>query len=256
MNFQIILIVIVLYNIFTSTISYHLNIPLCKSKYLQHQLYSNNKNYETQDIINITKIWIESMISTKNIGICPYTQNADLAGIPTGKIRYEVSNANDISQAYEDYWKEVFLLQSSLVYEITTTLLIYPNVFEFQNIENFETFSLELDAAVEEAMLSAEIDNVYFHPEYKFVDKEEQVYLIFSEDTGEIIGDSKSIVSPVSYARRSPIPFVNILRSPMVKAVQKNLPEGKVFSDNIKKLDAIGANQLQNMLNNRSWNEL
>ena len=42
------------------------------------------------------------------------------------------------------------------------------------------------------------IDNVYFHPEFKFKDKDGQVYFIFDYN-GDVIGTSDQIIAPSRY---------------------------------------------------------
>merc|ERR1719263_2529361 len=51
-----------------------------------------------------------------------------------------------------------------------------------------------------------------------------------------------------NYGRRSPIPMINILRTPQVKAAQKGLPTGLVYSQNEETLGDIGTEQLEEML--------
>ena len=45
---------------------------------------------------------------------------------------------------------------------------------------------------------------------------------------------------PTQIPSRSPWPIINILRTPMVKAAQKGIPEGRVFSTNEERLNAVG----------------
>jgi len=173
---------------------------------------SNDPKY----VINTTKSWVRAIISRQGEKICPYTIDENAAGLKSpGAIRYAISTAYDASSAHEEYWNEVnFVLDSSLT-DVATTLLIYPQLDLMSNIDEFDIFSAELDDEIKNRELEDTINNVYFHPEFNFRDKDGQVVFIFDDD-GNIIGDSSSVVSPSSYARRAPWPIVNILRTQMV----------------------------------------
>lgn len=73
---------------------------------------------------------------------------------------------------------------------------------------------------------------------------------------GEVIGTSDEVPEPISYSRRSPFPVINILRAPMVRQAQRGTEQGKVFSDNIDRLNRVGRRNLQRMLDERDWTAL
>jgi hypothetical protein len=134
-------------------------------------------------------------------------------------IRYQISDATNIEDAAADYWSEMFRLMADEgvgVTKVSTVLLMYPFVSEFLAFEGFVDFSSLLEIALN----SIDYDNVYFHPEFEFVDMAGQNYALFDEE-GELIGHAGDAVDPVSYARLSPYPMVNILRTPLVKAAQR-----------------------------------
>ena len=54
--------------------------------------------------------------------------------------------------------------------------------------------------------------------------------------------------SCLNYARRSPWPMINILRSNQVKAAQKGIPTGLVYQQNDERLSKVGSEVLQVML--------
>ena len=64
------------------------------------------------------------------------------------------------------------------------------------------------------------------------------------------------MVKPIDFSRRSPWPIINILRTPQVTAVQSNVPEGKIYETNIERLEEVGTNILQEMLDNQDWRDL
>ena len=99
------------------------------------------------------------------------------------------------------------------------------------------------------------VENVYFHPDFQFIDRDGQTVFIFDDD-GNVVGTSDEMVTPVSYARRSPYPTVNILRSHMVETAQVGIPKGKIFYSNKARLEQIGTPKLQEMLDKRDWTDL
>jgi len=203
-------------------------------------------------ILDISKSWVAAMIADFNV--CPFTMNADFAGIPRAPIRYKISSATNLLTAIKDYWYEISLLHKFSPSEIVTVLLVFPFVPEFDSYTIFEEYGTCLDNAAAN-LFENQIDNVYFHPEFKFVDKDGQIFFLF-DDEGNVVGSTEDIIAPVSYARRSPWPIVNILRSPMVKQAQKGFPQGKVFSQNEMRLNEVGVEKLQQMLENKDWSTL
>lgn len=59
-----------------------------------------------------------------------------------------------------------------------------------------------------------------------------------------------------NFARRSPWPMINILRTPQVRAAQKGVPTGIVYKQNEERLNEVGTNTLEEMLYNRHWDNL
>ena len=64
---------------------------------------------------------------------------------------------------------------------------------------------------------------------------------------------AKNEQTQANYGRRSPIPMINILRTPQVKAAQKGLPTGLVYSQNEETLGDIGTEKLEEMLRTLDW---
>ena len=65
--------------------------------------------------------------------------------------------------------------------------------------------------------------------------------------------EDSSAKTQANYGRRSPIPMINILRTPQVKAAQKGLPTGLVYSQNEETLGDIGTEKLEEMLRTLDW---
>lgn len=207
-----------------------------------------------------TKEFVQAMIA--DFSVCPFTNNADKAGVPRGLIRYKMSNAQTIEEAYYDFWMELYYLSRSTVKEISTVLLIFSPLSPlFKDFAFFTEFTETLDSALSNSSEYASFDlsgfanNVYFHPHFNFQDKEQQNVFLFDAD-GNICGTSADIIHPISYARRSPYPVINILRSKMVESAQKGIPEGKIFHNNKLRLDLVGSSALQKMLDTRDWSSL
>jgi len=59
-----------------------------------------------------------------------------------------------------------------------------------------------------------------------------------------------------NFARRSPVPMINLLRTPQVRAAQKGIPTGSVYDTNEKNLASVGSEQLQEMLHKCEWSAL
>jgi hypothetical protein len=81
---------------------------------------------------------------------------------------------------------------------------------------------------------------VFFHPEWTF------------RDGGERSGEAAA----ANYARRSPWPMINILRTNQVRRAQKGIPTGLVYQQNEKMLTGVGARSLEKMLRKRDWTEI
>jgi hypothetical protein len=81
---------------------------------------------------------------------------------------------------------------------------------------------------------------VFFHPDWTFRDG----------------GERSGMGSAANYARRSPWPMINILRTTQVRAAQKGIPTGLVYQQNEKTLSKVGANSLEKMLRMRDWSEI
>lgn len=207
------------------------------------------------EVLSVSRQWVKRMIA--GFGVCPFTIDEDRAGIPRGDILYALSDAVTHEQAFRDFWLQTADFLSKENAEASTVLLIYPQPQLFADVKEFENFCECLDQALLPYVLNFEepLQLVYFHPEYEFVDKDGQVYFIFDDD-GQVVGLSSDFVNPVSYARRSPWPMINLLRTPQVKAVQKGVPEGKVFTRNANLLGEVGSPRLQEMLERRDWSNL
>ena len=97
-------------------------------------------------LLDVTKKWVNKVMS--DMGICPFTKGADLAGLPMGKVFYTVDRSTAIEEMYARYWEEVVRVEQSSETELSTTLLIAPE-FLIDNVEMFENFSSTLTQPLE-----------------------------------------------------------------------------------------------------------
>jgi hypothetical protein len=106
-----------------------------------------NKIPEDDDVIvNVSKKWVDKMMS--DMGICPFTRGADMAGLPMGKVFYTVDRSVSVEEMYARYWEEVVRVEKTPEKDLSTTLLIAPE-FLIDNIEMFENFSNTLTHPLE-----------------------------------------------------------------------------------------------------------
>ena len=198
---------------------------------------------ETDDsiVLRDSKQWVQSIIA--DFGVCPFTVNPDRAGIPQGGVRYTISRATNIDEAFLRYWDEIQILLTAPEKEISTVLLVFPELELFGDYELFEAYCECLsDSLCASSMgFESEIQLVFFHPKYQFRDGQAR--------TGESQGAA-------NFARRSPWPMINLLRTNQVRAAQKGIPTGIVYKQNEERLAAVGAPTLTRMLYHRDWEGL
>jgi hypothetical protein len=185
-------------------------------------------------MIDISKAWVNKICS--DMGICPFSKGADMAGLPLGPVFYTVDRSSTFEDMYAGYWQEVVRVEQQDESELSTTLLVAPE-FCMDNIEVFEQFSTTLTQPLAALGIEDAIQLVFFHPGWVF------------RDGGERGGDGAA----ANYARRSPWPMINILRTSQVRAAQKGIPTGLVYKQNEKTLASVGVEQLETCLRLRDW---
>jgi hypothetical protein len=191
---------------------------------------------DDDDIIETTKEWVGAVMS--DMGVCPFTQGAEKAGLPVGNVFYCVDRSTGFEDLYARYWKEVVRIEMNPEKDISTTLLITPE-FCMDNLELFESFTNTLTQPLTVLQLEDLIQLVFFHPVWSFRDGDARM------DNGKA----------ANYARRSPWPMINILRTTQVRAAQKGIPTGLVYKQNEKTLTRVGVEKLETMLRLRDWTD-
>ena len=140
---------------------------------------------------------------------------------------------------YATYWKEVVRLEQNPEKELSTTLLITPE-FCMDNVELFENWSTTLTMPLTALGVENLLQLVFFHPQWSFRDG----------------GAREGSGAAANYARRSPWPMINLLRTNQVRAAQKGIPTGLVYKQNEKTLTSIGTDRLETMLRLRDWEDI
>lgn len=192
---------------------------------------------DDEQIIDLTKNWVSKLMY--DCGVCPFTRGSDLAGLPLGKVFYCVDRCTSTEDMYARYWKEVVRVADSTEKDLSTTLLITPE-FYMDNIDIFESFSNTLTQPLTTLGVESLLQLVFFHPYWTFRDG----------------GFRSGLGAAANYARRSPWPMINILRTSQVRAAQKGIPTGLVYTQNEKMLNEIGTDKLEKMLRLRDWQDI
>jgi len=189
------------------------------------------------EIIAVSKAWTQKMMA--DLGICPFTADAEKSGMPMGPVYYAVDRSQSMEDVYEAYWKMVVKVEQNDERDLSTTLHIFPE-FCMESVEAFENFSTTLTQPLESLGVEDLLQLVFFHPHWTFRDG----------------GERSGMGSAANYARRSPWPMINILRTNQVRAAQKGIPTGLVYQQNEKTLDSVGTQQLETMLRKRDWSAI
>jgi hypothetical protein len=117
-----------------------------------------------------------------------------------------------MEEAYAAYWAEVCLMEGAEEKDISTTLHILPE-FCMNSVEMFEQWADTLTGTLEALGIEELLQLIFFHPDWTFRDG----------------GDRSGSGLAANYARRSPWPMVNILRTRQVRTAQKGIPTGLVY---------------------------
>jgi len=193
---------------------------------------------DDDEIMSKSKNWVAKICS--DMGICPFTSGADQAGLPIGPVYYTIDRSTSMEDMYACYWKEVVRVEQQPESDLSTTLLVVPE-FCIDNVEIFESFSTTLTQPLSALGVEDAIQLVFFHPHWSFRDGGERG-----------IGEGMA----ANYARRSPWPMINILRTNQVRAAQKGIPTGLVYKQNEKTLSSVGVDKLETMLRLRDWSDI
>lgn len=187
------------------------------------------------EVMAATRAWVEAIIV--KMKVCPFSSTADRAGLPAGGVSYPLTHAATGEEVYEQFWQQVLQLAATDERELSTVLLLTPR-FALHSAGGFDVFADSLNTALTQLRLEEQVQLVFFHPGYTFRDGKDRIGI---ED------------GAANFARRSPYPMINLLRTPQVRKAQKGVPTGSVYTTNERNLEVVGSVQLQQMLDNRDW---
>jgi len=187
------------------------------------------------EVLAATRAWVEAVIV--KMKVCPFSSTADRAGLPAGGVSYPLTHASTGEEIYEQFWEQVLKLARTDERALSTVLLVTPR-FALHSPGGFDVFADTLNGALTQLNLEESVQLVFFHPGFVFRDGKDRAGV---ED------------GAANFARRSPYPMINLLRTPQVRKAQKGLPTGSVYTTNERNLKTVGAIDLQRMLEARDW---
>lgn len=161
------------------------------------------------DPLAATREWVERFVVGLNL--CPFAG----AVAAQGRIRYVLSQAQDIDVLYQDLLGELALLVDADPDAVETTLLVHPWVL--QDFEQYLDFLALVEEALEEAGLEGMVQVASFHPDYQF--------------EGEAADD------PSNLTNRSPYPMLHLLREASITTALEHYPDPEMIPvRNVEKL--------------------
>ena len=82
---------------------------------------------DDQVVLDVTKRWVQAMIA--DFAVCPFTIQADRAGIPRGDVRYTVSRATTLLEAFQVIVQPYMILLRGMhqlrQWSVTAIVLVY-----------------------------------------------------------------------------------------------------------------------------------
>lgn len=191
---------------------------------------------DDEEVLTSTRAWVEAVIA--HMKVCPFSSTADRAGLPAGGVSYPITHHTNGEGVYEAFWGQCLELAATDERTLSTVLLLTPR-FGLHSAEGFDAFADTLNGCLTSLNVEEELQLVFFHPEYTFRDGKARM------------GDGDD--GAANFARRSPYPMINLLRTPQVRKAQKGVPTGSVYTTNERNLQVVGAAELQSMLEARDW---
>lgn len=226
--------------------------------------------------------FVNEVIAEKRV--CPYTASAEWAGvggagggITPGAVRYLTHHVDGDGDAcaslVSSTLKAGLEMMNSDTSEVSTVLLMLPNAYK-NDFQLFSRHAAYLTAVIEHSELGELIDIVLFHPDYNA----RAVYKILEGDDGQqsrtfsdkghlpppeqlaalVVANTNAnkrddTLTPTAlalahdYARRAPVPIINILRTSHLNALSQSTVADKsmVYVRNAEKLVDIGVEKLQ-----------
>lgn len=165
------------------------------------------------DVVVSTQAWLERAVIGLNL--CPFAKAVHVKQ----QIRYVVSQAREPAALRDDLRRELQWLAQADPQAVDTTLLIHPDVL--QDFLDFNDFTHEADALLDELGLEGVLQIASFHPQFQF-----------AGTTTDDIGN---------FTNRAPYPTLHLLREASIDRAVEAFPEPEaIYETNIETLERLG----------------
>lgn len=161
--------------------------------------------------------WVKEWVVAENI--CPFANKV----IAEQSLRISCCGSEVDETATRFLLQELALIYESSEKEISTSLLVFPNLFA--DFDDYLDFLADAENLLEEAGLVGQLQIASFHPHYCFQ------------------GVDETAVS--NYTNRSPYPLLHLIREQQLEEALKHYPEPEqIPENNIKHLEQLGLNEV------------
>lgn len=187
-------------------------------------------SHDPDAVVRHTKAWVNAMAT---FPLWPYL----FQRTPLENFRYHVSQARTQVEANHEIWREAAKLTTNRANGPATALLIFPQFTS--DVRRFIAFGesmLQSVLRVPELTLQP----LLFHPLI-------QVHSPFSAP------ETRHWPASLKYWRRSPYPMLNLH---MTDELLRSAPDIAMLEEHTNKLEEIGADKLQAMLDAKDWSAL
>lgn len=172
-----------------------------------------SKKYEER-----TAKWIEKFVIGENL--CPFAKKPFQAD----KILYSVQETTKTEELLETLVTELLILNNTPASEVSTTVIIHPNVLT--DFYDYNDFLTRANGILEKVDMVGIVQIASFHPNYQFA--------------GTDIDDVEN------YTNRSPYPMLHLLREEEVEKILTNYPNPEnIPSRNIAHLQDLGLEKVR-----------
>lgn len=138
---------------------------LRNSHFPQHRAHPLEPQWELHhdpvEVLQHTKAWVDGMVV--GLRLCPFTRNADLAGVPPGHMRYEVSTATTIAGMHADACDSIGRFVDTEEEEVAALMVVFP-----QFTSDFLRFAVFTEVMQSFLTKVRFIQGLHFHPSYEF----------------------------------------------------------------------------------------
>lgn len=195
--------------------------------------------------------------------VCPYTESAEIAAVGAtsltpAPVQY-ITNTNtpSCSTLVSSTLKAANEMLQSSMEETSTVLLLLP---QFNNFHSFSQSSAYMTDVLTHCGMRKMIDIVLFHPDYERATLNCENELVghlpppaqlvsraiaTSRETSTHNWSPHQLAEALDFARRAPVPVVNILRADQLQMLSASNAHGALYVRNAEKLAAIGVDKLR-----------